>query len=49
MAAPATTEPFVCLGFATYESYEVERPMAICWRLERQIPAAWLPVMGLAV
>lgn len=45
----ATTEPFVCLGFATYESHEGERPMAIRWRLEREIPAAWLPVMALAV
>jgi hypothetical protein len=43
------TEPFVCLGFARYESHEGERPMAIRWRLEREIPAAWLPVMGLAV
>ena len=43
------TEPFVCLGFASYESHEGERPMAIRWRLERQIPAAWLPVMALAV
>lgn len=42
------TEPFRCLGFATYEGHEGERPMAIRWRLERQIPAAWLPVMGLA-
>ena len=39
----APTEPFVCLGFATYESHEGERPMAIRWRLEREIPAAWLP------
>ena len=39
----STTEPFVCLGFASYESHhEGERPMAIRWRLERQIPAAWL-------
>ena len=38
----APTEPFVCLGFATYESHEGERPMAIRWRLEREIPAAWL-------
>jgi hypothetical protein len=45
----APTEPFVCLGFATYESHEGERPMAIRWRLEREIPAAWLPVMALAV
>ncbi len=45
----APTEPFVCLGFATYESHEGERPMAIRWRLEREIPAAWMPVMGLAV
>ncbi|WP_411871263.1 hypothetical protein, partial [Vulcanococcus limneticus] len=36
------TEPFVCLGFARYESHEGERPMAIRWRLEREIPAAWL-------
>ncbi len=43
------TEPFVCLGFARYESHEGERPMAIRWRLEREIPAAWMPVMGLAV
>jgi hypothetical protein len=42
----------VCLGFATYESHEGERPMAwgiSLWRLEREIPAAWLPVMALAV
>ena len=45
----APTEPFVCLGFARYESHEGERPMAIRWRLEREIPAAWLPVMPLAV
>jgi hypothetical protein len=37
------TEPFVCLGFATYESHEGERPMAIRWRLEREIPAMWMP------
>ncbi len=37
------TEPFVCLGFARYEGHEDERPMAIRWRLEREIPAAWLP------
>jgi hypothetical protein len=43
------TEPFRCLGFARYESHEGERPMAIRWRLERQIPAGWLTVMGLAV
>jgi Domain of unknown function (DUF3427) len=43
------TEPFVCLGFARYESHEGERPMAIRWRLERDSPAAWLPVMALAV
>ncbi len=43
------TEPFVYLGFARYESHEGERPMAISWQLEREIPAAGLPVMGLAV
>lgn len=42
------TEPFVCLGFATYESHEGERPMAIRCRLEREIPAAWLPGCCLA-
>ena len=46
--AGAPTEPFVCLGFATYESHEGERPMAIRWRLEREIPAAWLPGCCLA-
>jgi hypothetical protein len=44
----APTEPFVCLGFATYESHEGERPMAIRWRLDREIPAAWLPGCCLA-
>ena len=43
------TMPFHCLGFADYVSHEGERPMAIRWRLQQQIPAAWLPVMGLAV
>ena len=43
------TEPFACLGFAVYESHEGERPMAIRWRLEREIPAAWLPMMSVAV
>jgi hypothetical protein len=43
------TAPFVCPGFAPYESHEGERPMAIRWRLEREIPAAWLTVMALAV
>ena len=47
--AGGVTEPFVCLGFARYESHEGERPMAIRWRLEREITAAWLPVMALAV
>ncbi|WP_228009168.1 DUF3427 domain-containing protein [Cyanobium sp. LEGE 06113] len=43
------TMPFHCLGFADYLSHEGERPMAIRWRLQQPIPAAWLPVMGLAV
>ena len=43
------TEPFVCLGFARYESHEGERPMAIRWRQEREIPVGWMPVMGLVV
>ena len=44
----APTDPFVCLGFASYESHEGERPMAIRWRLDREIPAAWLPGCCLA-
>jgi hypothetical protein len=44
----APTEPFVCLGFTSYKSHEGERPMAIRWRLEREIPAAWLPGCCLA-
>ena len=47
--AASPTELFVCLGFARYASHEGVRPMAIRWRLEREIPAAWLPVMALAV
>jgi hypothetical protein len=47
--AGGITEPFRCLGFATYVSHEGERPMAIRWRLQRPIPAAWLPGMALAV
>jgi len=43
------TEPFRCLGFARYGGHEGERPMAIRWRLEVPIPAAWLPGMALAV
>ena len=43
------TLAFLCLGFADYVSHQGERPMAIRWRLEREIPAMWLPVMGLAV
>ena len=50
------SEPFRCLGFATYESHVAEgfcaavgeRPMAIRWRLEREIPAAWMPGCCLA-
>ncbi len=43
------TEPFACLEFATYEGHEGERPMAIGLRLDREIPAMWMPVMALAV
>ena len=43
------TEPFRCLGFVSYERHEGERPMAIRWRLEREIPAGWLQGMALAV
>jgi len=34
------TEPFMCLRFAIDKTHEGEQPMAICWRLERPIPAA---------
>jgi hypothetical protein len=47
--AGVITEPFWCLGFAVYEGHEGERSMAIRWWLERAIPAAWLPLMALAV
>jgi hypothetical protein len=47
--ASGVTEPFRCLGFATNEGHEGERPMAIHWRLEVPIPAARLPAMALAV
>jgi hypothetical protein len=43
------TEVLRCLGFVRYVSHEGERPMAIRWRLERAIPAGWMPGMGLAV
>lgn len=42
------TEPFVCLRFARYESHDDERAMAVRWCLDREIPAAWMPVMALA-
>ncbi len=44
------TLPFLCLGFAHYVSHhEGERPMAIRWRLQRAIPAAFVPELALAV
>ena len=43
------TLPFLCLGFADYVSHEGERPMAIRWRLQRPIPAAFVPELALAV
>ena len=46
--AGGITEPFRCLGFAVYDGHEGERPMAIRWRLERAIPAGWLPGCCLA-
>lgn len=42
------TEPFLSLRFARYESHEGERAMAVRWHLDREIPAAWMPVMALA-
>ena len=43
------TMPFLCLGFANDLSHEGERPMAIRWRLQRAIPAAFVPELALAV
>jgi hypothetical protein len=43
------TLPFLCLGFADYVSHQGERPMAIRWRLQRAIPAAFVPEVALAV
>ncbi|MCP9835450.1 MULTISPECIES: DUF3427 domain-containing protein [unclassified Cyanobium] len=43
------TLPFLCLGFVDYVSHEGERPMAIRWRLQRAIPAAFVPELALAV
>ncbi len=43
------TLPFLCLGFADYVSHEGERPMAIRWRLQRAIPAAFVPELAFAV
>jgi hypothetical protein len=54
----APTETFVCLGYwlrhaglrpgsARYESHDGVGESL--WRLEREIPAAWLPVMALTV
>lgn len=31
-------DPFQCLGYMSYQSHEGERPMAIRWQLEEQIP-----------
>lgn len=42
------TMPFLCVGFANDLSHEGERTMAIRWRLQREIPAAWLPGCCLA-
>jgi hypothetical protein len=43
------TLPFLCLGFADYLSHEGERSMAIRWRLQRPIPAPFVPEVTLAV
>ncbi|CAK6689479.1 hypothetical protein BBFGKLBO_00626 [Synechococcus sp. CBW1107] len=43
------TLPFHCLGFADYVSHEGERPMAIRWRLQQPIPAAFYPELAVAV
>jgi hypothetical protein len=42
------TLPFLCLGFADHVSHDGERPMAIRWRLQRAIPAAFVPGCCLA-
>jgi hypothetical protein len=32
--------PFICLGTARYVEHRGERPMAITWRLDREMPPA---------
>lgn len=33
------TQPFTCLGTASYESHTGSKPMSIVWRLHFPIPA----------
>ncbi|WP_235300063.1 hypothetical protein [Synechococcus sp. GFB01] len=47
--AGSVTEPFRHPCVARYDSPEVEWPMTIRWRLERQIQARWLQGAALAV
>jgi hypothetical protein len=36
------TEPFMCLGQVDYVEHSGERPIAITWRLQREMPTATL-------
>ncbi len=45
----SVTLPFHFLGFANYVSHQGERPMAIRWRLQQPIPAAFYPDLAVAV
>ena len=51
LVSPSTRHSGLALGPSLFhrESHEGERPMAIRWRLAREIPTAWMPVMALAV
>ncbi len=43
------TLPFHCLSFADDVSHQGARPMAIRWRLQQPIPAAFYPELAVAV
>ncbi len=43
------TAPHLFLGPATYVSHEGERPIAITWRLEHEMPASFFQAASVAV
>ena len=40
------SQPFVCLGTASYVSHEGSKPMSIVWRLDAEIPAWFMKKAG---